>query len=98
MIGGGSLVGQDIPPFTILTGEGREQKLRGLNLIGLKRRGFPEEEVSALKKAYRILAFSGLKLSESLEKMKSEVPQTAAVQQFISFIENAKRGICKAER
>ncbi|HJV33747.1 acyl-ACP--UDP-N-acetylglucosamine O-acyltransferase [Geomonas sp.] len=98
MIGGGSLVGQDIPPFTILTGEGREQKLRGLNLIGLKRRGFPEEEVSALKKAYRILAFSGLKLSESLDKMKTEVPQTPAVQQFITFIENAKRGICKAER
>ncbi|GFO54202.1 acyl-[acyl-carrier-protein]--UDP-N-acetylglucosam ine O-acyltransferase [Geomonas sp. Red276] len=93
MIGGGAMVGNDIPPYTIVTGEGRDTSLRGLNLIGLKRRGFSEETVSALKKAYRILTFSGLKLNEAVERMKNEVPQLPEVVNFISFIENAKRGI-----
>jgi UDP-N-acetylglucosamine acyltransferase len=95
MIGGGAMVGNDIPPYTILTGEGRELKLRGLNLIGLKRRGFSDETISALKKAYKILAFSEAKLAEVLERMRAEVPSTPEVEQFISFIENSKRGICR---
>jgi UDP-N-acetylglucosamine acyltransferase len=95
MIGGGTLIGNDLPPYTIVTGEGRESSLRGLNLIGLKRRGFSDEVISALKKAYKILSLSGLKLSEAVEKMKSEVPSCPEVEKFVSFIENAKRGVCR---
>jgi UDP-N-acetylglucosamine acyltransferase len=95
MIGGGAMVANDIPPYTILTGEGRDLKLRGLNLIGLKRRGFADEAVSSLKKAYKILAFSGLKLSEAVERMKAEVSPSPEVDKFISFIESSKRGICR---
>jgi UDP-N-acetylglucosamine acyltransferase len=95
MIGGGTLVGNDLPPYTIVTGEGRDVKLRGLNLIGLKRRGFSDETVSSLKKVYKLLALSGLKLSEAVERMKSEVPSSPEVEHFISFIESSKRGVCR---
>jgi UDP-N-acetylglucosamine acyltransferase len=95
MIGGATSVTLDVPPYTIVTGDRRESRLRGLNLVGLKRRGFSDETISALKKAYKILALSGLKLSEAIEKMKAEVPPSPEVEHFISFIESSKRGVCR---
>lgn len=95
MIGGGSMVASDLPPFTIVTGEGRDLRLRGLNQVGLKRRGFSEASISGLKKAYKILTFSGLKLPEALERIKSEVPASPEVQRFVSFIESSKRGVVR---
>ena len=95
MIGGATSVTMDIPPYTIVTGDRREARLRGLNLVGLKRRGFSEGTISGLKKAYKILALSGLKLAEAVEQMKSEVPSSPEVEHFISFIESSKRGVCR---
>ena len=95
MIGGGTMVASDVPPYTILTGEGRDLRLRGLNTIGLKRRGISDTAISSLKKAYKILALSGLKLTEAVEKMKSEVPTSSEVEHFIRFIEESKRGVCR---
>ena len=95
MIGGATTVTMDIPPYTIVTGDRRETRLRGLNLVGLKRRGFSEETILGLKKAYKILALSGLKLTEAVERMKSEIPLSPEVEHFISFIESSKRGVCR---
>jgi len=95
MVGGATSVTMDVPPYTIVTGDRRESRLRGLNLVGLKRRGFPEATISGLKKAYKILALSGLKLSDAIERIKSEVPQSAEVDHFISFIESSKRGVSR---
>lgn len=95
MIGGGTLVSNDIPPYVIATGEGRDTKLRGLNLIGLKRRQFSDETLSILKKAYKILVMSKLKLSDALARMHAELPKTAEVDHLLSFIEASQRGICR---
>jgi UDP-N-acetylglucosamine acyltransferase len=95
MVGGATSVTMDVPPYTIVTGDRREVRLRGLNLVGLKRREFPEATISGLKKAYKILALSGLKLSEAIERMKTEVPTSPEVEHFISFIESSKRGVCR---
>ncbi|MBI5657702.1 MAG: acyl-ACP--UDP-N-acetylglucosamine O-acyltransferase [Geobacter sp.] len=96
MIGGGTMVGHDIPPFTIAaTCDKRDASLRGLNLIGLKRRGFSPELITDLKRAYRILAFSKLKLPEALAKMKSDLRQSPELSYFIEFIEKSERGICR---
>jgi UDP-N-acetylglucosamine acyltransferase len=95
MIGGATSVTLDIPPYTIVTGDRRESRLRGLNLVGLKRHGFSDPTISGLKKAYKILALSGLKMAEAVEKMKSEVPSSPEVDHFISFIESSKRGVCR---
>ncbi len=95
MIGGATSVTMDIPPYTIVTGDRREARLRGLNLIGLKRRGFSDETISGLKKAYKILSLSGLKLAEAVERIKSDVPTSPEVERFVSFIEASKRGVCR---
>ena len=95
MVGGMTSITLDVPPFTIVTGDRSESRLRGLNLVGLKRRGFPEPTISSLKKAYKILSLSGLKLTEAIEKMKSEVPSCPEVEKFISFIESAQRGVTR---
>jgi UDP-N-acetylglucosamine acyltransferase len=95
MIGGATSITMDIPPYTIVTGDRRETRLRGLNLVGLKRRGFSEETISGLKKAYKILSLSGLKLAEAVERMKAEIAPTPELERFVSFIESSKRGVCR---
>ena len=95
MVGGGTMVASDVPPYTILTGEGRDLKLRGLNQIGLKRRGISDESISSLKKAYKILSLSGLRLAEAIARIKTEVPTSAEVEHFVSFIESSKRGVVR---
>ena len=94
IIGGTSAVDKDIPPF--VTAAGNRAKLYGLNVIGLKRRGFKEETIMALKKAYRIVFRSSLLLSTAIEKVKSEVEDIPEVRQFVEFIESrSARGICR---
>lgn len=93
MLGGGAMLGQDVPPFTTATGD--RARLRGLNTVGLRRRGFSEEAISALKKAYRILVFSKLKVSDALARIRTEVPQLPEVLTFVEFIEKSERGICR---
>ncbi|WP_136516317.1 acyl-ACP--UDP-N-acetylglucosamine O-acyltransferase [Geomonas edaphica] len=95
MVGGMTSITLDVPPYTIVTGDRSESRLRGLNLVGLKRRGFPDESISSLKKAYKLLSMSGLKLAEAIEKMKTEVPKCPEVDHFIEFIETAKRGVTR---
>jgi UDP-N-acetylglucosamine acyltransferase len=68
IIGGASAVVQDIPPY--ITVSGNRAKPYGLNLIGLKRRGFSEEAIQALKKAYKITFRSSLLLSVAIERIK----------------------------
>jgi UDP-N-acetylglucosamine acyltransferase len=94
IIGGTSAVDKDIPPF--VTAAGNRARLYGLNIIGLKRRGFKEETIRALKEAYRIVFRSSLLLSVAIEKVKSEVEDIPEVRQFIEFIDGrSARGICR---
>jgi UDP-N-acetylglucosamine acyltransferase len=93
MIGGGAMVGQDVPPYTIATGD--RARLRGLNMVGLRRRGFSEETLAVLKKAYKILVFSRLRISDALERIRTELPLLPEVVCFIEFIEKSERGICR---
>jgi len=96
MLGGGTLVGQDIPPYMIATSSGkRDAKLRGLNLIGLKRRGFSDEAISGLRKAYKTLFMAGLKQADAIAKIRAEIVGCAEVETLLSFIENSERGICR---
>src|SRR6202044_1438631 len=71
MIGGNSRVNLDVPPFFLYTDFNARPK--GLNLVGLKRAGFSEDEIAALKAAYRILYRSGLKLKDALGRIAGEL-------------------------
>lgn len=93
MIGGFSGVGQDIPPYTMASGP--RARLYGLNTVGLKRRGFSDETINILKKAYKILFREKLQLKEALEKLEKELPKTKEIEHLIEFIESNKRGICR---
>lgn len=95
MIGGGTMVGMDILPYTIATSSKREAKLRGLNLIGLKRRGFTDEAITNLKKAYKTLFMAGLKLPEALERIRSEIRDCPEVDYLLAFIASTERGFCR---
>ena len=95
MLGGGTLVGLDIPPYMIATSGKRDAKLRGLNLIGLKRRGFSDGAISSLKKAYKILFMAGLKQDEAIARIRAEIVGCAEVDNLLAFIEKSERGICR---
>ena len=93
IIGGASAVSKDIPPFVMAAGN--IAKLYGLNMIGLKRRGFKEETINALKKAYKIIFRSSLLLSVAIERVRQEVEDIPEVSNFIEFIKLSQRGICR---
>jgi len=89
------MVGLDIIPYTIATSGKRDAKLRGLNLIGLKRRGFTEEAISNLKKAYKTLFMADMKLPDAIARIKREISNSPEVDNMLAFIERSQRGICR---
>jgi len=93
ILGAGSMVSKDIPPYCNATGD--RVRLRGLNLEGLRRRGFSRDRIDALKKAYRIIFQSALRTKEALQKARTEIPQTREVEHMIRFIESSERGVCR---
>ena len=93
IIGGQSAVSQDIPPY--VSAAGNRAKLYGLNLVGLKRRGFSDAVIGTLKKAYKIIFRSGLTQDEALHKVVEEFPQSAEVRTLVDFIRSSKRGITR---
>jgi UDP-N-acetylglucosamine acyltransferase len=95
MVGGGTMVGMDILPYTIATSSKREAKLRGLNLIGLKRRGFTEEAIANLKTAYKTLFMKDLKLPDAIARIKIEISDCPEVDYLLAFIDSTQRGFCK---
>jgi len=84
-----------VPPFTRAAG-GYRAELYGLNTIGLKRHGFSNERISALKRAYEILFRSGLMMAEALKQVREEFRQYQDVQEMVTFMEGTKRGICRS--
>ncbi len=93
MVGGFSGIGQDIPPYTIASGA--RAKLFGLNTVGLKRHGFSDSTINAIKKAYKILFREKRTLKDALKKVQEELPYTDEIRHLLEFIEKNKRGMCR---
>ena len=93
MIGGNTRVNADVPPYFLYTDFNVTPC--GINLVGLKRAGFSEAEIKALKSAYRILYRSGLKLEEALSRIESEF-STELTKHLVRFIRSSERGICRS--
>ena len=92
-VGGGSAVTQDVPPYVKVSGN--RAKPFGLNVLGLRRIGFPGETIHALQHAYRVVFSRGLNTSQALEKLEQEASPLPEVQRFRAFIRQSTRGICK---
>ena len=92
MIQGGSRTSQDIPPYIIA---GKEPiRYASINIIGLRRRGFSNEQIEQLHEAYRLLYSKGI-LSEGIEEIKKSLPITKEIQHVIDFVNSSKRGIIR---
>ncbi len=87
MVGGGSVLLEDIPPYMLVTG-GYRPPVCGLNRIGLMRAGFSEESRRALHKSYRLLYKTGLSLNEAIDEMKKQLAGVREVEVLIGFLEN----------
>ena len=83
-VGGGWRVPQDVPPFVWAAGEPMDYK--GLNSVGLRRRGFTAEQLREIKNAYRIIYRSGLNFSQAVEKLNQIENPTTEVQDIIQFV------------
>ncbi len=93
MIGGQSAVVLDVPPYVNATGN--RAQLYGLNLVGLKRKGFSEQVINDLKKAYKIIFRSGLTQDDAFKKAIEEFPDTMEVGYLVNFMQSSKRGVTR---
>jgi UDP-N-acetylglucosamine acyltransferase len=93
ILGAGSMVSKDVPPYCNATGD--RAKLHGLNVEGLKRRGFDKSVIEAIHKAYRIAFQSKLKTEDALTKIRQEIAAIPEVERLVSFIASSQRGICR---
>lgn len=93
MVGGCSGVAQDVPPFVIA--QGNHATPFGINIEGLKRRGFDKESLHAIRNAYKLLYRSGRTLDEVKPEIAEQAKQHPAVQAFSDFFERSTRGIIR---
>ena len=92
MIQGGCRFSLDIPPYVIA---GKEPtRYAGLNLVGLRRRGFINELIQHIHEAYRLLYSKGV-LKEGIQEIKNNLQITPEIQYIIDFVESSKRGIIR---
>jgi UDP-N-acetylglucosamine acyltransferase len=92
MVSGASRVVKDIPPFMVA--EGNPTRIRGLNVVGMRRLGLTTQVRGELRRAYRLLYRAGVNTSQALDGMRQEGLTSHEVQRLITFVEGAKRGIC----
>ena len=93
MVGGASAVNQDVVPYTLA--EGNKARAAYINITGLKRRGFTEEEIKNLRESYKIIFKRGLKLEEALVQLKEKFPDDKNIDHIVAFIKKSKRGITR---
>lgn len=94
MIGGYSVVTQDVLPFSTVVSQ-REIRVFGANRVGLERRGFPDDIIEGLQTAFRLLTRAGLNTSQAIERIRAEVRQSDAVSLLLEFISSSERGFVK---
>lgn len=93
MIQGGGLVNKDIPPFVKAARE--PIAYTGVNSIGLRRRGFTNDQIRDIQEVYRYLYLSRLNVTDAIERIEAELPATKERDEIILFIKNSKRGIIR---
>jgi UDP-N-acetylglucosamine acyltransferase len=88
--GGCSKIVQDVPPYMIA--DGNPAEIRGINLVGLERRGFAPESIRVLKEAFRILYRAKLNTKQAIEEIRRSLPEKPELKELIQFIETSQRG------
>jgi UDP-N-acetylglucosamine acyltransferase len=89
----GAMVSQDVPPYCVVAGD--RARLYGLNLVGLKRRGFAASTIQAIKRAYRLLFHESRPRHEAIARTREELGRVAEVARLCAFVEASTRGVCR---
>ena len=92
-LGGGAILSRDVPPYVMVAGNPAVP--HGVNVEGLKRRGFSEEQIRHIREAYRIIYRSDLKLSEALERLTALALEQPEIQAFVDFIHASTRSLVR---
>ena len=93
MVQGGTRTSKDIPPFVMA---GREPvAYAGLNIIGLRRRGFSREVIDNITHAYRLIYQCNMTVNEAIDMIRKEVPMSKEIEYIIEFVSNSQRGIIR---
>jgi len=93
IIGGCTKIVQDVPPYMIA--DGNPAEIRGVNQVGLERRGFAAADVRLLREAYRFLYRLNLNVKQACERIASELPASEVRDHLLAFIEQSQRGIVR---
>ena len=93
MIGGGSILTKDVPPY-VLAGR-YPVSYEGLNLIGLRRRGFTPAQIESICTCYRLLYESGLRVEEACARIESQLPVSPERDVILTFVRSSARGIIR---
>ena len=96
MLGAGSMVTRDVPPYAVAQGD--RCKLRGVNLVALKRHGFSDSGISEIKRAYKQLFFSSGAFANRVEALDSELLSSELVKRILAFCGDSSRGLCPAAK
>ena len=91
MLSGVSAISKDLPPFMIA--DGRNGAVRGVNIIAMRRNGFSNKAIRAIKNVYNIFYRNDLNVKNAIEKIKTEVEQIPEVIEFVEFVESSERGV-----
>jgi UDP-N-acetylglucosamine acyltransferase len=94
-MGGATIATRDVAPFSLTVGN--RAHFFGLNLVGLRRRGFSAEAIAALRAAYRVLVQGGLPLAEALRRVE-DGPLTEEVRSVVAFVRSSRRGVILQRR
>ena len=93
IIGGCTKIVQDVPPYMIA--DGNPAEVRGVNMVGLERRGFSSEALKELREAYRIIYRSNKNTAQALDQLRDQFAKSESVGILISFIAASERGIVR---
>lgn len=93
MIQGGSKINKDIPPFVKAARD--PIAYTGINIVGLRRRNFSPEDINAIQEIYRYLYLSQLNVSDAIERIEAEIPQSEVRDQILEFAKASTRGILR---
>lgn len=93
MIGAACKAVKDIPPYILAGNE--PLKYEGVNIVGLRRKGFSNEEIGNIRDAYDIIYRSGYNVSDAVKKIEVEMEKTPEVNEILSFIKKSERGLLR---
>ncbi|MCF0173760.1 MAG: acyl-ACP--UDP-N-acetylglucosamine O-acyltransferase [Bacteroidales bacterium] len=93
MVGGGSKIGKDVPPYVLC---GRDPlTYAGINLVGLRRRGFSNDQIRNIKDIYDVIYNSSLNFSDAVARIQEGFPDSPEKNEIVNFIVSSKRGIIR---